>query len=34
MAQIINSLQQLQTQETFGASQTVDLHVRAVGSDE
>ena len=27
------SLQQLQTQETFGASQTVDLHVRAVGSD-
>ena len=28
------SLQQLQTQETFGASQTVDLHVRAVGSDD
>ena len=27
------SLQQLQTQETFGASQKVDLHVRAVGSD-
>lgn len=26
------SLQKLQTQETFGASQTVDLHVRAVGS--
>ena len=28
------SLHQLQTQETFGASQTVDLHVRAVGSDD
>ena len=28
------SLQQLQTQETFGASQTVDLHVRAVGLDD
>ena len=28
------SLQKLQTQETFGASQTVDLHVRAVGSDD
>lgn len=28
------SLQQLQTQETFGASQTVDLHVRAVGSGD
>ena len=28
------SLQQLQTQETFGASQMVDLHVRAVGSDD
>ena len=28
------SLQQLQTQETFGASQKVDLHVRAVGSDD
>ena len=27
------SLQQLQTQETFEAGQTVDLHVRAVGSD-
>ena len=27
------SLQQLQTQETFGASQMVDLHVKAVGSD-
>ena len=27
------SLQKLQTQETFGASQKVDLHVRAVGSD-
>ena len=27
------SLQNLQTQETFGASQKVDLHVRAVGSD-
>ena len=27
------SLQKLQTQETFGASQTVDLHVRAVRSD-
>ena len=27
------SLQKLQTKETFGASQTVDLHVRAVGSD-
>lgn len=27
------SLQQLQKQETFGASQTVDLHVKAVGSD-
>ena len=27
------SLQQLQTQETFGARQMVDLHVRAVGSD-
>ena len=27
------SLQQLQTQETFGASQKVDLYVRAVGSD-
>ena len=27
------SLQQLQTQETFGASQKVGLHVRAVGSD-
>lgn len=27
-------LQQLQKQETFGASQTVDLHVRAVGSDD
>ena len=27
------SLQQFQTQETFGASQKVDLHVRAVGSD-
>ena len=26
------SLQQLQTQETFGASQKVDLYVRAVGS--
>ena len=28
------SLQQLQTQETFGASQKIDLHVRAVGSDD
>ena len=28
------SLQQFQTQETFGASQKVDLHVRAVGSDD
>ena len=28
------SLQKLQTQETFGASQMVDLHVRAVGSDD
>ncbi len=28
------SLQQLQTQETFGASQKVDLHVRAVGSGD
>ncbi|MFR8427301.1 MAG: FN3 associated domain-containing protein [Roseburia inulinivorans] len=28
------SLQKLQTQETFGASQTVDLHVRAVGSGD
>ena len=28
------SLQTLQTQETFGASQKVDLHVRAVGSDD
>ena len=28
------SLQQLQTQETFGASQKVDLYVRAVGSDD
>ena len=28
------SLQNLQTQETFGASQMVDLHVRAVGSDD
>ena len=28
------SLQQLQTQETFGASQMVDLHVRAVGSGD
>ena len=28
------SLQKLQTQETFGASQKVDLHVRAVGSDD
>ena len=28
------SLQQLQTQETFGASQTVDLHIRAVGSGD
>ena len=28
------SLQNLQTQETFGASQKVDLHVRAVGSDD
>ena len=28
------SLQQLQTQETFGASQKVDLRVRAVGSDD
>ena len=27
-------LQTLQTQETFGASQKVDLHVRAVGSDD
>ena len=27
------SLQKLQTQETFEAGQTVDLHVRAVGSD-
>ena len=27
------SLQNLQTQETFGARQMVDLHVRAVGSD-
>ena len=27
------SLQKLQTQETFGARQMVDLHVRAVGSD-
>ena len=27
-------LQKLQTQETFGASQKVDLHVRAVGSDD
>ena len=27
------SLQKLQTQETFGARQKVDLHVRAVGSD-
>ena len=26
-------LQKLQTQETFGASQQVDLHIRAVGSD-
>lgn len=28
------SLQTLQTQKTFGANQTVDLHVRAVGSDD
>ena len=28
------SLQQLQTQETFGASQKVDLYVRAVGSGD
>ena len=28
------SLQKLQTQETFGASQMVDLHVRAVGSGD
>ena len=28
------SLQKLQTQETFGASQTVNLHVRAVGSGD
>ena len=28
------SLQELETQETFGASQKVDLHVRAVGSDD
>ena len=28
------SLQKLQTKETFGASQTVDLHVRAVGSGD
>ena len=28
------SLQKLQTQETFGASQKVDLHVRAVGSSD
>ena len=28
------SLQKLQTQETFGASQKVDLHVRVVGSDD
>ena len=28
------SLQNLQTQETFGASQKVDLHVRAVRSDD
>ena len=28
------SLQKLQTQEIFGASQKVDLHVRAVGSDD
>lgn len=28
------SLQKLQTQETFGASQKVDLHVSAVGSDD
>ena len=28
------SLQNLQKQETFGASQKVDLHVRAVGSDD
>ena len=28
------SLQNLQTQETFGASQKVDLHVRVVGSDD
>ena len=28
------SLQKLQTQETFGASQKVDLHVRAVRSDD
>ena len=28
------SLQKLQTQETFGASQKIDLHVRAVGSDD
>lgn len=28
------SLEKLRTQETFGASQTVDLHVRAVGSDD
>ena len=28
------SLQKLQTQETFGASQKVDLHVRAVGSGD
>jgi len=27
-------LQRLQTQETFGANQMVDLHVRAVGSDD
>ena len=27
-------MQKLQTQETFGASQKVDLHVRAVGSDD
>ena len=27
-------LQKLQTKETFGASQKVDLHVRAVGSDD
>ena len=28
------SLQTLQTQKTFGANQTVDLHVRKVGSGD